>query len=349
MISDVSQYYYVKGEDEDVLHPHGDLDRILIDGSIMPFRDGVKKNVLRGEDIVFLKEFCCERISAMNGDDSIDRRLRYFSRKVTLEQKANLISAVSRMSGYLAPVNADVSGRWTFADPGESTVDVLRRIGVLCDQVDIEYGSSCYSRAEIEQCFNAIVGKNGIYGLFRTPDERHDDTWRVYRESNEGSSWVDAHTAAAVFYRKNYGARRVYEDGSYGPWTWYEEGRRAGPSDRVAVTRNSGSSRFVNSVLCVWGFYLDALSDSSRRKNWRAQRSGYFILPANSTWRDVWYQLYSMNSEWSLSGEIPDLFGTSEPGRDYDHGPYSTCECYRDVKAYPDGWIVRMDERTFFV
>lgn len=68
MISSAEQYRYVTGADVDEAHPHGDLDRILIDGGIMPKRTGdtgktdkdgnaiPRQNILRGEDIAYLME-----------------------------------------------------------------------------------------------------------------------------------------------------------------------------------------------------------------------------------------------------------------------------------------------------
>lgn len=56
MINSVEQYRYVTGANVDDKHPHGDLDRIIIDGKIMPNRTGDDKNILRGEDVAYLME-----------------------------------------------------------------------------------------------------------------------------------------------------------------------------------------------------------------------------------------------------------------------------------------------------
>lgn len=74
MINSVQDYKFVTGADIDTGHPHGDLDRILINGGIMPLRDTTLnpanptnwKKCLRGEDIAFLFEGCCERKKAQN-------------------------------------------------------------------------------------------------------------------------------------------------------------------------------------------------------------------------------------------------------------------------------------------
>ena len=68
----VDEYEFVVGANIDADHPHGDLDRIIIDGDIMPLRTGVspttgveRKRILRGEDIAFLWECIGERSSVL--------------------------------------------------------------------------------------------------------------------------------------------------------------------------------------------------------------------------------------------------------------------------------------------
>lgn len=73
MINSVGQYEYVIGADVDEAHPHGDLDRIVIDGEVMPLRTGdtgktdkdgnaiSRQKILRGEDIAFLLEAFYQR------------------------------------------------------------------------------------------------------------------------------------------------------------------------------------------------------------------------------------------------------------------------------------------------
>ena len=72
MVGKDEGYEYVIGEDVDDTHPLGDLNRILINGEIMPLRTGVsettgieKKRILRGEDVVFLMEWARQRIAAI--------------------------------------------------------------------------------------------------------------------------------------------------------------------------------------------------------------------------------------------------------------------------------------------
>ncbi len=73
MISSAEEYEYVTGADVDEAHPHGDLDRIVIDGGIMPLRTGdtgkkdkdgnaiPRQKILRGEDVAFLMEAVMQR------------------------------------------------------------------------------------------------------------------------------------------------------------------------------------------------------------------------------------------------------------------------------------------------
>jgi hypothetical protein len=68
MIKNVEDYEYVVGDNIDDEHPHGDMDRILINGEIMPLRTGVstttgveRKRILRGEDVCFLLEWLLQR------------------------------------------------------------------------------------------------------------------------------------------------------------------------------------------------------------------------------------------------------------------------------------------------
>lgn len=73
MINSAEQYEYVTGADVDEAHPHGDLDRIVIDGEVMPLRTGdtgkadkdgnaiPRQKILRGEDVAFLMEAVGQR------------------------------------------------------------------------------------------------------------------------------------------------------------------------------------------------------------------------------------------------------------------------------------------------
>ena len=84
MITDVNEYLFVTGENIDADHPHGDLDRVVIDGDVMPLRTGTnstgmsRKNILRGEDPAFLLEAACER-RAVTGTSELPTT---FTRKV---------------------------------------------------------------------------------------------------------------------------------------------------------------------------------------------------------------------------------------------------------------------------
>lgn len=81
-VKSADDYIHVYGADVDGEHPHGDLDRIIIDGQIMPLRnDPPNKTPLRGEDIAFLAEAVLEREKFLN-DWFEDTRFK-FSRKIT--------------------------------------------------------------------------------------------------------------------------------------------------------------------------------------------------------------------------------------------------------------------------
>lgn len=76
MINSVEQYEYVIGENVDEAHPNGDLDRIVIDGEVMPIRTGdtgnfdkdgnaiSRQKIMRGEDVAFLLEAVAQRWNA---------------------------------------------------------------------------------------------------------------------------------------------------------------------------------------------------------------------------------------------------------------------------------------------
>lgn len=71
MINNVEDYKFVRGANIDAEHPHGDLDRIIINGEIMPLRSGLspttgveRKRILRGEDVAFLNEAVAGRYKA---------------------------------------------------------------------------------------------------------------------------------------------------------------------------------------------------------------------------------------------------------------------------------------------
>ena len=68
MVKSADGYEYVTGADVDDEHQHGDLDRIQIDGNIMPVRGD---NAVRGEDIAFLTEFANQRRFAVTGGSMI--------------------------------------------------------------------------------------------------------------------------------------------------------------------------------------------------------------------------------------------------------------------------------------
>lgn len=119
MINNVSEYQFVTGQNIDAQHPHGDLDRIIIDGGIMPLRSSSPsaastinwKNCLRGEDIAFLMEACCERMNAMSIilDDS---HSRVFGSTVSRYQVDNIATDVREI--FYTSGGHGGQGRWGY-------------------------------------------------------------------------------------------------------------------------------------------------------------------------------------------------------------------------------------------
>lgn len=118
MINNVSEYQFVTGQNIDAQHPHGDLDRIIIDGGIMPLRSSSAsaastinwKNCLRGEDIAFLMEAYCERMNAM----------RYSYNNI-----GEITSQFSRIVGSTAVNDTGYCIRLTFKESGNGNYDTI--------------------------------------------------------------------------------------------------------------------------------------------------------------------------------------------------------------------------------
>ena len=94
MINNAEQYEWVRGDNVDEDHPHGDLDRIIISGDIMPLRTEDEKNILRGEDIAFLLESAQERQGLKIGLSSTST----FTRKVTVPQYHQVVSKIDSLT-----------------------------------------------------------------------------------------------------------------------------------------------------------------------------------------------------------------------------------------------------------
>lgn len=123
MINNVSEYQFVEGDDIDSSHPHGDLDRIVINGGIMPLRDETLnpsnptnwKKCLRGEDIAFLMEGVKERSYLADKRNALKST---FTSEIGYQQINSIISQMKglygeyyssfRYSWFLKP-NADLS------------------------------------------------------------------------------------------------------------------------------------------------------------------------------------------------------------------------------------------------
>lgn len=113
MITSLDDYLFVTGANVDADHPHGDLDRIIIDGDIMPLRTGTtatgvdRKKLLRGEDLAFLMEAVNERMEIILGSSS-GHGTGIFYRKVMSALPRNCCAAMR-----------DVISSWLRAEPDE--------------------------------------------------------------------------------------------------------------------------------------------------------------------------------------------------------------------------------------
>lgn len=150
MIASAAEYEYVVGADVDEAHPHGDLDRIQIDGEVMPKRTGdtgktdadgnaiPRTKILRGEDVAFLMEaalqrkygnWWTERVTWYWLGDSMKRTVtdtntnvftRTFTRKVSAAQLARLRNDFDDACDWavLSPPNEVKTSDWNmgFAD-----------------------------------------------------------------------------------------------------------------------------------------------------------------------------------------------------------------------------------------
>lgn len=132
-ISPQSDYLFVTGDNQDVDHPNGDLDRIIIDGGTMGVRQN--PNQLRGEDITWLAEllnarYYCLRyrwISALGFSVTVDAAGEIitkgvFSRIVNRSQVNQILNACSQCStdlffiGNSVPTNSVYNAQTTFID-----------------------------------------------------------------------------------------------------------------------------------------------------------------------------------------------------------------------------------------
>lgn len=92
MIDSVDDYQFVIGANADAEHPHGDLDRIKIDGGIFGYRE--KGGILRGEDICFLQEAVARRLALIGNYYSPDVKTE-FTRKLSAAQVNGIVDALN--------------------------------------------------------------------------------------------------------------------------------------------------------------------------------------------------------------------------------------------------------------
>lgn len=118
MINNVSEYQFVTGADIDSAHPHGDLDRIIINGGIMPLRDETLnpsnpinwKKCLRGEDIAFLKEAVLERAASYGNTSSAPYNIGEFRNHISNWQINLLARELLQLVNY--SISYGIDRRW---------------------------------------------------------------------------------------------------------------------------------------------------------------------------------------------------------------------------------------------
>lgn len=158
MITDVSEYLFVTGENIDADHPHGDLDRIIIDGDIMPLRTGTtltgvsRKNLLRGEDPAFLMEAACERETA--ADVSVIPAI--FTRKV--DGFINLRSALRRLKNVAPQFITSMPTTHVLGSDelNDSFAHIRRSAADISTPSDAFDNGKPLSRAYVESLFNDL-------------------------------------------------------------------------------------------------------------------------------------------------------------------------------------------------
>lgn len=211
MINNVSEYKLVKGANIDSSHPHGDLDRIIINGGIMPLRDkNLKpsnptnwKKCLRGEDIAFLMEGLNERMSLARTTDGYDWMT--FSSKLDYQDINLIISMMKYLYGYYHD-NPNYKTYW-FLKPD---VDLSSLTPTVLDSDDDFYDiypgtyynlSDCGSRNTILSK-GSVLQQSVISTLF-------DDMNRLQRELYRVSypTIIDPPTQNAIFYNNEDGGR----------------------------------------------------------------------------------------------------------------------------------------------
>lgn len=140
MISTASEYEYVCGYNVDSLHPHGDLDRIILTGEIDPTLEE-NATPLRGELVTFLMEAVAERQDIRQTYHNLNPILFAFSRIVMgnhgtgLTGRYDLHSAAEYLvnnlfggSTYLKWLNEETSERLLVNHYGLTSNDSAREV-----------------------------------------------------------------------------------------------------------------------------------------------------------------------------------------------------------------------------
>lgn len=105
MFDSAADFRYTTGADIDADHPHGDLDRIRLQGiDLMPNRNAVK-DPLYGKDIAFLMEAALERASVY----SQSSRSYEFTRKLSAWQLGNIVLLFEEADQSIHWIDPDLS------------------------------------------------------------------------------------------------------------------------------------------------------------------------------------------------------------------------------------------------
>lgn len=210
MINSVDQYEFVTGANIDADHPHGDLDRILINGEIMPLRSEGHKRDLRGEDIAFLAEAVNERRKSLG----YPKNTYNFSRNIT---SSNLIPEIdSEILGLTG------TGRWikdgvVFSEGFENpfTEDVFYNSG---DYNRIEYPLFALRRKNIETMFNGVEKLHSGYFSVYASDSYLPSNWTFDIQSRGQYDPEEPSSQSMVLYDQKFSRN---EDATATTETWY--------------------------------------------------------------------------------------------------------------------------------
>ena len=222
----------------------GDLDKIVIDGGIMPSR--AEKRIMRGEDIAWLMEAACERIRAYY---TLATTTSKFSREISASQ----INALRNLSYVILAMSTKC-----FVDPGKlsQTVFSNRPTGspadFLCAVVQLEDPGTVkpgdvVKADPIEKMFANVAKMTHTNGSNAAPDAFTPTTFY------EGDVVPDdpASLGQGQFYAWHYGAVRVYDSESK-KWTDLTTQSYDAKGSGTLVSMTVGNGNWSGKHVDVW-------------------------------------------------------------------------------------------------